>query len=43
MEEQAVTGISTLRFADVRFLNSVFSLKQLPAPELPEIAFAGHP
>ena len=33
--------ISTLRFADVRFLTSVFSLKQLPVPELPEIAFAG--
>ena len=41
MEQQAVTDISTLRFADVRFLTSVFSLKQLPAPELPEIAFAG--
>jgi GTP-binding protein len=30
-----------LRFADVRFLTSVFSLQQLPPPEYPEIAFAG--
>ena len=36
-----MTGISTLRFADVRFLTSVFSLQQLPPPEYPEIAFAG--
>lgn len=41
MEQPALARISTLRFADVRFLTSVFSLKQLPAPELPEIAFAG--
>ena len=41
MDQQAVTGISTLRFADVRFLTSVFSLQQLPPPEYPEIAFAG--
>ncbi|MDH3331060.1 MAG: 50S ribosome-binding GTPase, partial [Desulfobulbaceae bacterium] len=25
----------------MRFLISVFDLKQLPAPEIPEIAFAG--
>ena len=36
-----MTGISTLRFADVRILTSVFSLQQLPPPEYPEIAFAG--
>jgi GTP-binding protein len=41
MEQPALARISTLRFADVSFLTSVFSLKQLPAPELPEIAFAG--
>ncbi len=41
MDQQALTGISTLRFADVRFLTSVFSLQQLPPPEYPEIAFAG--
>ena len=41
MEQPALARISTLRFADVRFLTSVFSLKQLPTPELPEIAFAG--
>ncbi len=28
-------------FTDVSFLTSVFNLKQLPAPDLPEIAFAG--
>ena len=28
-------------FTDVSFLISAFSLKQLPAPDLPEIAFAG--
>lgn len=28
-------------FTDVSFLVSVFNLKQLPAPDLPEIAFAG--
>jgi len=42
MNQQALTGrISTLRFTDVRYITSVFSLKQLPEPELPEIAFAG--
>ena len=41
MDQQPVTGISTLRFADVSFLTSVFSLQQLPPPEYPEIAFAG--
>ena len=28
-------------FTDVSFLISVFNLKQLPAPDMPEIAFAG--
>jgi GTP-binding protein len=28
-------------FTDVMFLTSVFSLKQLPDPDMPEIAFAG--
>lgn len=28
-------------FSDVRFLTSVFQLKQLPEPDMPEIAFAG--
>ena len=28
-------------FTDVSFLTSVFDLKQLPAPDMPEIAFAG--
>ncbi|MBE9520621.1 MAG: YihA family ribosome biogenesis GTP-binding protein [Proteobacteria bacterium] len=41
MDQQPVTGISTLRFTDVRFLTSVFALQQLPPPEYPEIAFAG--
>jgi GTP-binding protein len=42
MDQHTTTGrISALSFADVRFLTSVFSLKQLPPPELPEIAFAG--
>jgi len=41
MDQQAVTGISTLHFTDVRFLTSVFALQQLPPPEYPEIAFAG--
>jgi len=36
-----VTDISTQSFADVRFLTSVFDLKQIPPPEIPEIAFAG--
>ena len=37
----AVTDISRQSFADVKFLTSVFDLKQLPEPEFPEIAFAG--
>ncbi|KPK26557.1 MAG: GTP-binding protein [Desulfobacterales bacterium SG8_35_2] len=36
-----VTDISSLSFSDIRFLISVFDLKQLPAPDIPEIAFAG--
>jgi GTP-binding protein len=36
-----VTDISSQSFSDIRFLISVFDLKQLPAPEIPEIAFAG--
>ena len=28
-------------FTDVRFLTSVFNVKELPAPEIPEVAFAG--
>jgi len=36
-----VTNISKQNFADVSFLTSVFDLKQLPEPEIPEIAFAG--
>jgi GTP-binding protein len=36
-----VTAISSQRFADVRFLTSVYNLRQLPEPEFPEIAFAG--
>jgi GTP-binding protein len=36
-----VTVISSQSFSDIRFLISVFDLKQLPAPEIPEIAFAG--
>jgi len=36
-----VTDISNQSFADVSFLTSVFDLKQLPPPEIPEIAFAG--
>jgi len=36
-----VTDISRQSFADVRFLTSVFHLRQLPEPEFPEIAFAG--
>jgi len=36
-----VTEISNQSFADVRFLTSVFDLKQLPPQEIPEIAFAG--
>jgi GTP-binding protein len=37
----AVTDISRQSFSDVKFLTSVFDLKQLPEPEFPEIAFAG--
>jgi len=36
-----VTDFSRQSFADVGFLTSVFDIKQLPAPEFPEIAFAG--
>ncbi|MDX1776030.1 MAG: ribosome biogenesis GTP-binding protein YihA/YsxC [Desulfobulbales bacterium] len=36
-----MTAISTQKFSDVRFLTSVFTIKELPAPEIPEIAFAG--
>lgn len=36
-----MTLISKQGFADVKFLTSVFDLKQLPPPEMPEIAFAG--
>ena len=36
-----MTVIFSQSFSDVRFLTSVFDLKQLPAPEIPEIAFAG--
>jgi len=36
-----VTEISNQSFTDVRFLTSVFDLKQLPPQEIPEIAFAG--
>jgi GTP-binding protein len=36
-----VTDISRQSFSDIAFLISVFDLKQLPPPEIPEIAFAG--
>jgi len=36
-----VSFLEKQNFTDVSFLISVFSLKQLPAPDLPEIAFAG--
>jgi GTP-binding protein len=36
-----MTCISNQSISDVRFLTSVFDLKQLPPPDLPEIAFAG--
>lgn len=36
-----MTDISRQSFADIKFLTSVFDLTQLPAPEMPEIAFAG--
>ena len=34
-------SFSQQSFSDVEFLTSVYSLKQLPPPDLPEIAFAG--
>jgi GTP-binding protein len=36
-----VSDISRQSFSDVSFLTSVFAIKELPAPEMPEIAFAG--
>jgi GTP-binding protein len=36
-----VTHFSSQSFADVRFLTSIFDLRDLPPPEIPEIAFAG--
>ena len=36
-----MTEISNQSFADVRFLTSVFDLKQLPPQGIPEIAFVG--
>lgn len=36
-----MTYISRQNFSDVGFLTSVFDLKQLPAADIPEIAFAG--
>ena len=33
--------IAKQNFTDVSFLISVFDLKQLPIPDMPEIAFAG--
>ncbi len=36
-----MTDISRQSFSDIAFLISVFDLKQLPPPEIPEIAFAG--
>ena len=33
--------IAKQNFTDVSFLTSVFDLQQLPAPDMPEIAFAG--
>jgi len=36
-----VTCISNQCISDAKFLTSVFDLKQLPPPDLPEIAFAG--
>ncbi|UCD66941.1 MAG: YihA family ribosome biogenesis GTP-binding protein [Deltaproteobacteria bacterium] len=33
--------MSRQSFSDVKFLTSVFDIRQLPAPEIPEIAFAG--
>lgn len=36
-----MTTLAEQNFTDVSFLTSVFDLKQLPDPDLPEIAFAG--
>jgi GTP-binding protein len=36
-----VSILAEQNFTDVRFLTSVFDLRQLPAPDMPEIAFAG--
>jgi len=36
-----VSILAKQNFTDVSFLTSVFDLKQLPDPDLPEIAFAG--
>jgi GTP-binding protein len=36
-----VSILAKQNFSDVRFLTSVFDLKQLPEPDLPEFAFAG--
>ena len=36
-----MTSISKQSFSDVRFLTSVYDIKQLPGPDLPELAFAG--
>lgn len=36
-----MTDISGQNFSDVRFLTSVHDLKDLPPPDVPEIAFAG--
>jgi len=38
---KTMTDFSRQSFSDIKFLISVFDLKQLPAPEFPEIAFAG--
>ena len=36
-----VSILANQNFSDVNFLKSVFDLKQLPEPDMPEIAFAG--
>ena len=36
-----MTIIANQNFTDVSFLTSVFALKALPDPDMPEIAFAG--
>jgi GTP-binding protein len=36
-----VSTIAKKNFSDISFLISVFDLKQLPEPDMPEIAFAG--